>query len=508
MPMTTEPTSPPWYRDRALHVLLAFTLGLYGLRASVLPVFGEETRRAVIAREMLASGDWLVPRVQGVPRLSRPPMQNWMIAVSSFLTGEVDIWAIRLPSLLCTLFTVSLIFGYSFRCAGKRVAVLATLGYITSYEALEYGRSGETEAVFTGFVAGSLLLWHWGYREGWNRWWHWPACYALVAGGMLTKGIQAPLYFSGAVMIYLWSSRRLRELLHPAHFLGWATFVAMFGGWQLAYMLQMGLHDAIEIHWFNIAARFTDQTNHSFLEHFLLFPFEVFAVMLPGSLLLLPAWSREIRRSCLVRRDMTKFLVIAAAWAFLFVWIPPGSRARYYMPLMPVFAVLMGIVGNAWLSLPRRGWSESACRRLAMSVAAFCAFIVAGPLLSIQARMCEDVASQIAALKTRLPAGERLMSIEQMHHGFLYYYEEPVQRIAYPQSARDVPAELEYFAIHTHDCAPPQLPFTWEEIGVVTCDRYTRKHPRVKIHIGRRVALQVADVPADVIQDWRARTQR
>src|ERR1700724_4757758 len=60
----------------------------------------EEPRRALPAVHMLASGDWLVPRVGEVPYLRKPPLLNWAIALSCKLSGAVSEWAVRFPSVL------------------------------------------------------------------------------------------------------------------------------------------------------------------------------------------------------------------------------------------------------------------------------------------------------------------------------------------------------------------------------------------------------------------------
>jgi 4-amino-4-deoxy-L-arabinose transferase-like glycosyltransferase len=456
----------------------------------VLPVFGEETRRGLVAREMLASGNWIVPTVQSVPQLSRPPMQNWLIAAASVLTGSVDAWAIRLPSLAMTAFIAALIFYYVRRLAEESAALLSTSCYLTMHEVLEYGRAGETEAVFTGFVAGALLVWHLGRASGWSSWAVWIPSFLLVAGGMLTKGVQAPLYFLGAVVLTLLAERRLRELAKPAPLVGLLLFVLFFSAWQIAFIAQLGLRDGWLIHWLNISYRFTDRTNHSFAEHFITFPFEVFGVMLPGSLLLLPALSREVRRRLGDQHETIRFLVFSLAWAFVFVWVPPGARARYFMPLMPLAAVLMGLIGSAWLFQPWRRWTPTARMRFVIGVLLAFAALHAGPALSIQSRMCDDISGQISELDEQLPDGANLVSFGPLHHGFLYHYGRPIRLREIPP-AKDLTAIPAYFAIHTHDAEPPALPFAWDEIATISCDRYRRETPRVRIHIGKRMSQAV-----------------
>ena len=60
---------------------------------------------------MLASGDWLVPRVGSDPYLRKPPLLNWAIALSCKLSGGASEWAVRLPSVLATLALAVTIVG-------------------------------------------------------------------------------------------------------------------------------------------------------------------------------------------------------------------------------------------------------------------------------------------------------------------------------------------------------------------------------------------------------------
>ena len=63
---------------------------MYFTRLAGTPFSGEETRRAQVAREMAYWNDWVVPRQQGAPLLSRPPLHNWTIALAAWLHGQFD----------------------------------------------------------------------------------------------------------------------------------------------------------------------------------------------------------------------------------------------------------------------------------------------------------------------------------------------------------------------------------------------------------------------------------
>src|SRR3954462_3688915 len=75
----------------------------------------DEGRYAEMAREMLATGDWITTRLNGIKYFEKPPLQTWMNALSfaAFGLGE---WQARLWTGLCGLAGV-LLTGYT----GRRV---------------------------------------------------------------------------------------------------------------------------------------------------------------------------------------------------------------------------------------------------------------------------------------------------------------------------------------------------------------------------------------------------
>ena len=116
-----------WWMEWEFWVVLLLTGLIYGSRLSETPPSGEEPRRGQVAREMIASGDWIVPRQQGLPFLSRPPVQNWAIALVSLVRGKIDAVAIRFPSIVAILLSVTLIYAYG-RTFLSRVGALCAHG--------------------------------------------------------------------------------------------------------------------------------------------------------------------------------------------------------------------------------------------------------------------------------------------------------------------------------------------------------------------------------------------
>ena len=103
-------------------------MGLF-LGTIVLPLFlqlgsrglGEpdEGRYAEMGREMLVVGDWMVPRLNGVPHYAKPPWIYWCVA-SGLRVAGLNEWGARLPSALAAAVTVLVVFAMGRRMAGLR----------------------------------------------------------------------------------------------------------------------------------------------------------------------------------------------------------------------------------------------------------------------------------------------------------------------------------------------------------------------------------------------------
>lgn len=541
---------PAWWREWELGVVLILSLATFCFRLSAIPLFGEEPRRALIAREMTETGDWLVPGTQGVFLPSRPPLQNWMIAGLAYITGSFDIWAVRLPSIISTIAAAVMIYGYLRQRIGRLGSLGGAISYVTMLLVMEFGRSAETEAVFTLFVAASMMLWHWGWQNRWPAWQMWSASYACVALGLLTKGLQAPVYFTGSVGLFLLITGNWRALFSSGHAIGLLVFAVIFGAWQIPFTLQRGLADSWMMYFGDVAGRFTEKSWMTFLTHLVAYPSELLLVrLMPWSILLLAYGDRRVRAGLTNCRQSALFLTICIVFSFVFVWLPPGSKARYFMPLFPSFAALIGIAidrlasENAVADQPKL-WTNfvrsmtwlmagsavvvlivsilrpdliislplvSACmfgmtastlafvtwrspllegnqsmRRAICSIAGFLAMVQVSLITTIQERRCEDIGGHIDTLKHQLPTDTRLVSLGMVHHAFAFFYGQSIPIVEMP--AAQLPEGQDLFCLHTYGMDPPKLPFEWVQIDVVSCDRFkTDGVPKDRVFIGRRV---------------------
>ena len=372
---TIAPASPiRLWREWEFWILAALTAAIYFSHIAGLPIRGEETRRAMVAAEILRSGDWIVPRQQGAPFLSRPPVASWPIVWFARLVGDLNLAAVRLPTVIATLLTTLLVYAYSRHFMTRLGALSSGLIYGTFAQVLQLGRVAETEATFTLLLSGSLLMWHWGYVRRWAPIVTWSIAYALLAVATLTKSLQAPVYFAGAVVLYLWWCTDLKFLRSAAHAVGVLLFTAIFLAWQIPFYAELDWSAVRQVWSSDVGLRFAELSPGLIAAHLLSFPWKIAACLLPWSLLLPAYLWPSFRRSIDNTSPMVAFLSFAWLVALPTCWLVPNARPRYLMPLYPLAAPLMGFVVQAVFAgqsaeVIRRGWKLFIAATAVMAIA-------------------------------------------------------------------------------------------------------------------------------------------
>ena len=355
--------STRWWREWEFWALALLAAAIYFSRMVDLPIRGEETRRAMVAWEILQTGDWIVPRQQGQPFLSRPPVGSWPIAWITAATGDLSLIAVRLPTILATLLTTLLVYSYSRQFLSRLGALGSGLTFATFVQVLQLGRVAETEATFTLFAAGAMILWHWGYSRRWPAWQTWCAAYTLVAIAALIKSLQAPVYFCGAVGLFLLWRRDWRYLFSRAHLAGLITFAVVLGAWQFPFYEKLGWTAVRSVWSGDVGLRFEEISPGIIAAHLATYPIEVLACLLPWSLLSPAYLWPQFRKTIGSAGPLVAFAVCAWLVALPTCWFVPNAKPRYLMPVYPLAAPLVGLViqrvfeaGAQSVAMVRLGW--------------------------------------------------------------------------------------------------------------------------------------------------------
>jgi hypothetical protein len=96
-------------------------------------------------------------------------------------------------------------------------------------------------------------------------------------------------------------------------------------------------------------------------------------------------------------------------------------------------------------------------------------------------------AEQVAQLKKRLPWGQALVSFGPIHHLFAYHFQDPIALQEWPRKADGSVVQAYYFCFDRNKSQ--SLPFAWEEIAAISCDRDRTPNPEEVVVVGRRLPL-------------------
>ena len=131
----------------AVYMLLALSLLLFVPKLGMPLLDPDEGLYAEIAREMLTSGDWVIPHVNGLPYLEKPPLYFWLTALTFQLFGPSE-WATRLWSAISALGTVLLTWRIGRRLYGAPAGLMAGVVVATVVGNALYVRRASTDQLF------------------------------------------------------------------------------------------------------------------------------------------------------------------------------------------------------------------------------------------------------------------------------------------------------------------------------------------------------------------------
>jgi len=165
--------------------------------------------QAQIARNMLTSGDWVTPRLDGIVYLEKPPLIYWIIVVFYKIFGVHD-WAARIPIALSVMALSWLTAAFGTWAFGRRAGLYAGLCTATCVGLFLFTRILIPDVMLTFTIA--LAMWAFlralDEQEAHHRWWAFFLAVSLGAG-LLLKSLIAIVFPIAAACIYLFLTKQL-----------------------------------------------------------------------------------------------------------------------------------------------------------------------------------------------------------------------------------------------------------------------------------------------------------
>ncbi len=206
-------------------LIFFFNLGSYGLWEP------DEARYAEIAREMLALRDFIVPHLNYVPYVEKPPLLYWLTALSFGAFG-LNEFAARLVPALSALVGVFLTFFFTRGTFGRRHAILAGAILATAPLYAVMGQVLTTDMLLTALVTAASFALFLHYRAGGR--WCWAA-YAAMGLATLAKGPVGIALPALSMLVFLWWEGELGGALRRFHVIAGAVVtLAITAPWFIA----------------------------------------------------------------------------------------------------------------------------------------------------------------------------------------------------------------------------------------------------------------------------------
>lgn len=321
-----------------------------GFRPIIIP---DETRYAEIPREMIASGDWIVPHLDGLRYFEKPVMGYWINALSILSFGE-NAFAIRFPSALAAGLVSILLFFMVKRSEGEHhVGILAVIIFLTYLEVFGVGTFSVLDTFLSLFITGVMVTFFFAYmEENPSK----KTGYLSLAGifcglAFLTKGFVAFVVPLLAILPFMVWEGRSRMLFRDC-WIPLLTALLVSLPWTVIIHIRQPQFWPF-FFWNEHVRRFmADNAQHSqsIWFFFLVLP----AAALPWSFLF-PATISGLR----LEKAESKIIRFAICWfvfPLLFFSVCKGKLITYILPCFPALAILTAVGLKEYL---KRGWRKA-----------------------------------------------------------------------------------------------------------------------------------------------------
>jgi len=324
-----------------LTVLISLFFGfMLGNRPLSVP---DEGRYVEIPREMVVTGDYLTPRLNGVKYFEKPALFYWLEAFSIELFGLKG-FALRLWPALFAVLGCLVVYGSSVRLFGQRTGLIAAMVLATSALYYALSRAIILDLPVTVLLCGALLCFLLGTHEppGMRRRLFMWGLYSFAALAVLTKGligILIPGMVIGAWIVLLGEWRVLKTMYLPS---GLLLFLLIAAPWHI-------LVNRANPEFFNFYfihehfLRYLTKIHSRYKPAWFFIPV-VLLGLLPWSAFLVQAVKHNLPPSWRERHEHRDalFLILWAGLIFLFFSASSSKLIPYILPVFPPLSILIG----------------------------------------------------------------------------------------------------------------------------------------------------------------------
>jgi 4-amino-4-deoxy-L-arabinose transferase-like glycosyltransferase len=369
-----------WTTDLVILTLLllvfyTFWLGSY-------PLFTpDEGRYSEVAREMVVTGDYITPRVNGVAFLDKPVLYYWLQAAAILLFGVKE-WALRLFPVLSGILGCLVTYICGRHLFDRRTGLISAIILATTPLYFGGAHYANLDLEVAVWISCALLFFITGIQNtDPARRYFLLAAYAFSAFAFLTKGligIAFPALIAGTWIILRWRSQTLNILRNIHLIKGIVLFTAIVLPW---YILVQKANPEF-LHYFFITQQVTRFISTGTFNNPTPFWFYVPIVLIgffPWTSFLFQALKHALRdiRQSRIEYQTELYLILWLSIVFIFFSIPRSKTITYILPILPALALLVG----RYLSLVWNNANQSSVYRGIVSLVIISVLFFTGLLM-------------------------------------------------------------------------------------------------------------------------------
>lgn len=217
-------------------VFLFYGLGFYPL------IDVDETRYAVMSRDLISSLDWNSLMLNHAPFLEKPPLYFWIVSASIRAFGEFNAFAVRFPIAILSSFIVFFTYYVGKRVISRKFGMISALILLSSVFFLILSHIAIIDMVLTVFMTSAIycaFLTHFCQEK--NKKYYWWYFYTFVGLGFLAKGILALAIPLTIMFVYNLITKTAKDIFKPINIVpGLIIFLVMIAPWHLIMYKQYG----------------------------------------------------------------------------------------------------------------------------------------------------------------------------------------------------------------------------------------------------------------------------
>jgi len=303
----------------------------------------DEGMNAVIAKNMVNSGDWIMPVFNGEPFMDKPPLVNWLGAATFSLLGFSE-FAARLPSAMLGLGCILLTYFLGCKLHSRITGFISAVILATSLEFIIVSRIVEYDIPFTFLTTLSLYFFYSAFLFEQRRTAHLVGFYISVALAILTKGPLGLFLPSLAIGLFLIQQRRWSYLREMRLALGASIILLITAPWFVLMetanpgYLEYFIMNQHLVNFFGAVG--SNTARHPEPPYYFL-PV-LLAGMFPWSLLLPQALIAAAKGRVSSASNSSILLLIWTVSIFVFFSLASSKLSTYILPIFPVAALLIG----------------------------------------------------------------------------------------------------------------------------------------------------------------------